>query len=215
MSNIVKTDKKFLAALDNDVELAEYTIDKIQKFEETVKVDVKSKIKKKGNFNYLSWVYAVEFLKVNYPNSIFNKVEHFKDETGWWVKTYVQLEKDGDKHYEIYPVFEHRAKTDEQAGGLYSKEDATSMDINKAYQRCLVKNIATATGIGLRIYAGEDLPDTDIAISKEDAIWFLENKIPSMVELMKNGKYNTDNFLGLINKLWLGEINVDIFKGNK
>jgi hypothetical protein len=36
----------------------------------------------------------------------------------------------------------------------------TMMDVNKAVMRCLVKNLAMF-GLGIAIYAGEDLPDDD------------------------------------------------------
>ena len=42
-------------------------------------------------------------------------------------------------------------------------EPASMMDINKTIMRCLVKNLAMF-GLGLYIYAGEDMPETD----KED-----------------------------------------------
>ena len=62
------------------------------------------------------------------------------------------------------------AKYDEKRGGYYDKygneqkemlikhvDAATMFDINKAIMRCLVKNLAMF-GLGLYIYAGEDLP---------------------------------------------------------
>jgi len=36
---------------------------------------------------------------------------------------------------------------------------ATMFDINKTIWRCLVKNVAIATGIGLYIFKGEDVPE--------------------------------------------------------
>jgi hypothetical protein len=65
------------------------------------------------------------------------------------------------------------AKWDETRGGYYDKygnkqteyqtkhcEAASMMDVNKAIMRCLVKNLAMF-GLGLYIYAGEDLPETE------------------------------------------------------
>lgn len=45
-------------------------------------------------------------------------------------------------------------------------EAATMFDINKAIMRCLVKNLAMF-GLGLYIYAGEDLPDGEPAPQEE------------------------------------------------
>ena len=63
------------------------------------------------------------------------------------------------------------AKWDEKRGGYYDKygneqtefttkhvNAATMFDVNKAIMRCLVKNLAMF-GLGLYIYAGEDLPE--------------------------------------------------------
>lgn len=42
----------------------------------------------------------------------------------------------------------------------------TSMDVNKATMRCVVKNIAVVCGLGLHVYDGEDISDDDQAIQK-------------------------------------------------
>lgn len=41
----------------------------------------------------------------------------------------------------------------------------TSMDVNKATMRCIVKNIA-AFGLGLHVYDGEEFSDEDLALQK-------------------------------------------------
>ena len=50
--------------------------------------------------------------------------------------------------------------------GEKTVEAATMMDINKTIMRCLVKNLAMF-GLGLYIYAGEDLPETDKELETE------------------------------------------------
>lgn len=47
-------------------------------------------------------------------------------------------------------------------------EAATMFDVNKAIMRCLVKNLAMF-GLGLYIYAGEDLPEQPAAAPKADS----------------------------------------------
>jgi hypothetical protein len=68
------------------------------------------------------------------------------------------------------PLFKYAKKA--QDGKYYDKygneqteyttkkvEAATMFDINKTIWRCLVKNVAIATGIGLYIFKGEDIPE--------------------------------------------------------
>ena len=60
--------------------------------------------------------------------------------------------KDVPYEYEVYDKFKKQ----------YTKkkvEAATMFEINKTIMRCLVKNLAMF-GLGLHIYAGEDLPET-------------------------------------------------------
>ena len=57
--------------------------------------------------------------------------------------------------------------------GEKSVEAATSFDINKTLMRCLVKNLAMF-GLGLYIYAGEDLPESEAEQLKEPKIVTLE-----------------------------------------
>jgi len=67
-----------------------------------------------------------------------------------WVEVGVTIE--GLEHIEHLPVMDYRNQS-------IPLEKITSMDVNKAIQRCLVKAIARH-GLGLYIYSGEDLPDT-------------------------------------------------------
>ena len=63
--------------------------------------------------------------------------------------------KEGDKQFsrKMYlPVMDHRNN---------SVVNPTSRQISDARQRCLVKAVAVATGLGLYIYRGEDLPSED------------------------------------------------------
>ena len=59
----------------------------------------------------------------------------------------------GIEHIEYLPVMNHQNR-------CIPVDKANMMDINKAIQRCTVKAIARH-GLGLYIYAGEDLPDSD------------------------------------------------------
>lgn len=75
--------------------------------------------------------------------------------------------------YEVKNKNFQYAKFDEKKGGWFDRygneqmefiekhvDAATMFDINKTIMRCLVKNLAMF-GLGLYIYAGEDLPESD------------------------------------------------------
>ena len=72
-----------------------------------------------------------------------------------WVKTGITVS--GIEHIEYLPVMDYKNKS-------ISVETVTSVDVNKAVQRSLTK-AAARHGLGLYIYAGEDLPEeTDAEI---------------------------------------------------
>ena len=68
-----------------------------------------------------------------------------------WVKTGVTI--DGLEHIEYLPVMDMR-------NASIPVERVTSFDVNKAIQRSLTK-AAARHGLGLYIYAGEDLPEAE------------------------------------------------------
>jgi hypothetical protein len=189
------------------------SVQKVKTFEQAFSTDITKFVEDKAGFKYLSWAYALRFFKLNYPSGVIKKHRHFSDDTGWYVETYVQLETDGDKHYELYPVFEQRKKTIvdgvEVKGGMYGIEKPNVMDINRAYQRCLTKNIAMATGIGLHLYSGEDLPEDQVDITKSQALWFMKTVIPQLIEKCNNDTYKYEKVCGFINDVWLGKIDIN------
>lgn len=60
---------------------------------------------------------------------------------------------EGIEHIEYLPIMDYKNKS-------IKLEQVTSFDVNKAIQRSLTK-AAARHGIGLYIYAGEDLPERD------------------------------------------------------
>ncbi len=127
----------------------------MKNFEEIYKINVNDKTEKKNGLTYLSWAYAwAEFKKI-YPDANYKikRFEHdmpfIKDETGYMVFTEVTA---NELTYEMWlPVMDNRNKAILQP---------TMTDINKAIMRCLTKNLAMF-GLGLYIYAGEDLPEEE------------------------------------------------------
>ena len=118
-------------------------------------VDVSAKVEKKNGMSYLSWAYAWGELKKRHPTATYTIYEN-KD--GWnyhtdgktcWVKTGVTVE--GVEHVEYLPVMDLRNRS-------IPVGNVTSFDVNKAIQRSLTKAVARH-GLGLYVYAGEDLPE--------------------------------------------------------
>jgi hypothetical protein len=124
-------------------------------FEVLNAIDCSEHIEKKNGLTYLSWAWAWQILKKHYPASTYTIYEDamgrnfHTDGRTCWVKTGVCVE--GIEHIEYLPVMDFR-----NASILLDK--VTSFDVNKAIQRSLTKAVARH-GLGLYIYAGEDLPD--------------------------------------------------------
>lgn len=118
-------------------------------------VDVNGHTEKKNGLTYLSWAWAWAEVKKAYPEANYTIYEN---ENGWnyftdgrtcWVKTGVTIE--GIEHIEYLPVMDFKNKS-------IPLNAVTSFEVNKAIQRSLTKAIARH-GLGLYIYAGEDLPE--------------------------------------------------------
>lgn len=122
-------------------------------------INVGEHTEKKNGLTYLSWAWAWAELKKKYPNSYYTIYENAN---GWfyhtdgqtaWVKTGVTVvdEDNQVEHIEYLPVMDFRNKS-------IPVGNVTSFDVNKAIQRSLTKAVARH-GLGLYIYAGEDLPE--------------------------------------------------------
>lgn len=112
---------------------------------------------KKGNLTYLSWAWAWKMVKDNFPEASYtiyedaNGIPYFTDGKTCWVKTGVTI--NGLEHIEYLPIMDYNNRS-------IPLERVTSMDMNKAIQRSLTKACARH-GLGLYIYAGEDLPEAE------------------------------------------------------
>lgn len=122
-------------------------------------VNVNDHVEKKGRFSYLSWPYAVSQLRQSDPTATwevrrFEGLPYLACEAGVFVEVAVTVQ--GVTLSQLHPVL------DGQNRPILAP---SSFDINTSIQRCLVKAIALH-GLGLYIYAGEDLPnvqDTEAA----------------------------------------------------
>jgi hypothetical protein len=124
-------------------------------FAELNKIDVNDKTEKKNGLTYLSWAWAWGELKKRHPTATYTIYEdnngcfYHTDGKTAWVKTGVTVE--GIEHIEYLPVMDFRNKS-------IPVENVTSFDVNKTIQRSLTKAVARH-GLGLYIFAGEDLPE--------------------------------------------------------
>lgn len=118
-------------------------------------INCNDKTEKKNGLTYLAWAYAWGEVKKLFPDATYTIYENAQ---GWfyhtdgntcWVKTGVTI--NGIEHIEYLPVMDFKNRS-------IPVEQVTSFDVNKAIQRSLTKAVARH-GLGLYIYAGEDLPD--------------------------------------------------------
>lgn len=146
-------------------------------FENLNKINVNDKTEKRKGDNgkeltYLSWSWSWAEVKKAYPDAQYeikkfeNNLPYVYDEkTGYMVFTSVTIE--GLTHEMWLPVMNsnNRAMKSESYEyttkyGTKTVEAATMFDINKTIMRCLTKNLGMF-GLGLYIYAGEDLPEVE------------------------------------------------------
>lgn len=123
-------------------------------------VNVNDKTEQKNGLTYLSWAFAWGEVKKAVPDATYTiyeretqygPVNYFTDGKTCWVKTGVTL--NGLEHIEELPVMDFKNRS-------ISLDNVTSTDVNKAIQRSLTKACARH-GLGLYIYAGEDLPESE------------------------------------------------------
>ena len=122
-------------------------------------INVNDKTEQKNGLTYLSWAWAWGEIKKLHPDANYTVYEnpqewnYFTNGRIGWVKTGVTV--DGSEHIEYVPVMDYKNKA-------IPFESVTSFDVNKAIQRSLTKACARH-GLGLYIYAGEDLPEDEQA----------------------------------------------------
>ena len=135
-------------------------------FEVLNSIDVNDKTEKKGNLTYLSWSWAWAEVKKKHPTANYKVYENAD---GWnyhtdgrtaWVKVSVTI--DDIEHIEMLPVMDFKNKS-------IPLNAITSFEVNKSIQRAMTKACARH-GLGLYIYAGEDLPEESDGKSAAQAV---------------------------------------------
>lgn len=150
-------------------------------FNELYAVNVNEHVEKKKNLSYLSWAWGWAEVKKRYPDANY-VIEQFGEmqlpylhdpKTGYMVFTNMTIQ--GQTYRMWLPVMDENNNAMKDVAYTYevkeynfgkptgkmitkSVEPADMFNVNKTIMRCLVKNLAMF-GLGLYIYAGEDLPD--------------------------------------------------------
>lgn len=150
-------------------------------FDELNAINVNDKTEKKKSggteLTYLSWTWAWAEVKKRFQDAHYEIVMHdglpyvYDENTGYMVFTNVTI--DGITHMMWLPVMDGANKAMKDKPYTYSTkyngektvDAATMFDVNKTIMRCLVKNLAMF-GLGLYIYAGEDLPEVEVEEQK-------------------------------------------------
>lgn len=130
-------------------------------------LNVNDKVEKKNGLSYLTWSWAwSEFVK-EYPDATYEVVKfdglpYVVSDAG--AMCYTKVTAGNITHEMWLPVMDGANKAMKQEAYEYSTRNGnrtvqafTMFDVNKTIMRCLVKNLAMF-GLGLYIYAGEDLP---------------------------------------------------------
>ena len=129
--------------------------DKGSIFEHLSKIDCSQHIEKKNGFSYLSWTWAWSLLLKNYPTArriIYEDATGFpcfSSPAGAMVKVGILIHS--IERIEWLAITDYRNRT-------IPIDKVGASDINTAIERCSVKAIARH-GLGLYIYAGEDVPE--------------------------------------------------------
>jgi hypothetical protein len=184
-------------------------------FEALSALDLSSLVEKRENLTYLSWANCFSVLKQIYPLATYRVIKNpatglpFFTDPAVGIFVYTEVEIEGITTECFLPVMDNKNKAMKLEPYTYQVWDnykksyvdktvnaATSFDINRTIWRALVKNVALATGIGLYIYQGEDVPslgdDTTSSAPQQtvrpvqqpvDPLAPIKNAINSMVDV--------------------------------
>lgn len=144
-------------------------------------INVSEYVEKKGQFAYLSWAYAVSQLRQFDPTATwqvqrFEGIPFLNTEAGVFVEVAVCVK--GVSLSQIHPVLDSKNRP------ILAP---TAFDINTSIQRCLVKAIALH-GLGLNLYAGEDLPLANEEQKAEDKPVAVPVAAPTPATPIRKGK---------------------------
>lgn len=121
-----------------------------EEFQRGLDVDVSKYVEKRGGLDYISWSAAIILLKQHFPDLLVEAIPYKRLEgvSGFLVEARVTRASDGESTpYMVFPVYDYKHK---------ALLEPTTADVSNAIQRATVKVIAQTTGIGLKLYLGEE-----------------------------------------------------------
>lgn len=127
-------------------------------------------VEKKQKFKYISWTYADMILRTLDKDSAWEPfMTEFPNLIG------IKIVFEGREHKAFFPILDHanqgavmsqdeglvfwQTKTKSAQEGR--KARVTSMDLNNSIMRGFAKEVSKLTGVGIGIYAGEDITQYD------------------------------------------------------
>ena len=169
-------------------------------------LNVSEKVEKRDGLSYLSWAWAWRHFKEACPDAIYEIIinqqtglPYFESAAG--VMVYTKVTACGETHMMWLPVMDsHNKAMKAQPYEIKTKNSTIFVkafdmfDVNKTIMRCLTKNLAMF-GLGLYIYAGEDLPEQSVIMKAEELNELIEQvKTCDSVEQI-NALWNSDKAL--------------------
>ena len=164
-------------------------------FETLNHINVNEHTEEKNGLTFLAWAWAWSKVKENYPKAFYTIYEttnpqgyicnYFTDGRYCWVKTGVTIE--GLEHIEELPVMDYKNQS-------IPLEKVTSFNVNTTIQRSLTKACARH-GLGLYIYAGEDLPQEEKIPMSEEQKKIIDSLDDDKKQVILN-KYKTLDLTG-------------------
>ncbi|MFT2139079.1 DUF1071 domain-containing protein [Bacillus cereus] len=179
-------------------------------FSKLAQIDCTEHVEKKGRFSYLSWAWAVKKLREVDPTATwevkrFDGVPYLKTDCGYFVEVEVTVQ--GLPLSQIHPILNNQNKP---------IAEPNSFDINTSIQRCLVKAIALH-GLGLYIYAGEDLPEIQEEMITAQQVGAIKLNIKKLATLRKVNENTIKGYLSIkeVGKLTLKQAEEVLKKSTK
>ena len=164
-------------------------------FKELASIDIRDKVQKKTQFDYLSWAYAWAIVKDKYPDSVRTVYEsehtglnYFTDGKTGYVKVGVTI--NGLEHIDYLPIYTNKNES-------LTIDRISSKHVQKAIQRSTVKAIAMH-GLGLSLWAGQDLIDISdkviqpVVVEKvEDAYMYGSDKFKNTLDVYRKNRHHS------------------------
>lgn len=172
-------------------------------FERLSSINVNEHVEKKDNLTYLSWAWAWSMTKKECPDASYQILPtDYDEDLGFMCHTSVTIE--GQTLDMWLPVMDGKNKSMKKKPytvstrfGEKQVDAATTFDINKTLMRCLVKNLAMF-GLGIYIYAGEDLPESETQAQTKPATPPAAAAPKAQVSELIELKKGTDNWNAVV-----------------